>query len=89
MNINILYNISIKNVTLGDDTKIFDSTNLYGCNIGNKCFIDQFVEIQKNVIIGDNTTIISNIIICEVVVIGRNCFICNVVVFVFCKKCFV
>jgi acetyltransferase-like isoleucine patch superfamily enzyme len=56
--------------------------NLYNCIIHENCFIGPFVEIQKNVSVGENTKIQSHSFICELVDIGRNCFIGHGVVFI-------
>tara|TARA_B100000700_G_C14971464_1_gene821646 strand:+ start:494 stop:955 length:462 start_codon:yes stop_codon:yes gene_type:complete len=67
--------VSIKNVKFGKNVKIIEPVNLYGCEIGDNCFIGPFVEIQKNVVIKQNTRIQSHTFICEYVKIGKNCFI--------------
>jgi acetyltransferase-like isoleucine patch superfamily enzyme len=67
--------VSIKNVKFGKNVKIIEPVNLYGCEIGDNCFIGPFVEIQKNVVIKQNTRIQSHSFICEYVKIGKNCFI--------------
>jgi acetyltransferase-like isoleucine patch superfamily enzyme len=56
--------------------------NLYGCRVGDKCFIGPFVEIQKDVTIGNNCRIQSHSFICELVIIGNDCFIGHGVMFV-------
>ena len=65
----------VKNCKIGLNTKIIEPVNLYDCEIGNDCFIGPFVEIQKNVVIGDLTRIQSHSFICEGITIGKNCFI--------------
>ncbi|MBL0684664.1 N-acetyltransferase [Aquimarina mytili] len=55
---------------------------MYGCTIGDNCFIGPFVEIQKKVSIGSNTKIQSHSFICELVDIGDNCFIGHGVMFI-------
>ena len=72
----------IKDCTLGNNTKIMEFVNLYGCNIGKNCFIGPFVEIQKDVNIDDDTRVSSHTFICEGVDIGKNCFIAHGVMFV-------
>ena len=74
--------VSIKNVKFGKNVKIIEPVNLYGCEIGDNCFIGPFVEIQKNVVIKKNTRIQSHSFICENVKIGKNCFIGHGVNFV-------
>jgi acetyltransferase-like isoleucine patch superfamily enzyme len=73
---------SITNVNFGKDVTIVEPVNLYGCTIGNCVFIGPFVEIQKDVSIGDYTKIQSHTFICELVNIGENCFIGHGVVFI-------
>ena len=67
--------MTIKNCQLGENVKIIEPVNLYGCTIGHSCFIGPFVEIQRNVIIGNNTRVQSHSFICEGVTIGDHCFI--------------
>lgn len=74
--------VSIKNVTFGQNIKVVKPVNLYGCKIGDNCFIGPFVEIQKNVTIGNNCKIQSHTFICELVTIGNNCFISHGVMFI-------
>ena len=74
--------VSIKNVKFGDNVEIIEPVNLYECEIGNNCFIGPYVEIQKKVIIGDNTRVSSHSFICELVEIGKDCFISHGVMFV-------
>ena len=72
----------ISKIRLGKNCKIIEPVNLYGCVIGNCVFVGPFVEIQKNVKIGDNTKIQSHSFICEKVIIGKKCFISHGVIFV-------
>ena len=66
---------SIRNVKFGDGVKIINPVNLYECVVKDFVKIGPFVEIQKNVIIGENSKIQSHTFICELVTIGKNCFI--------------
>jgi acetyltransferase-like isoleucine patch superfamily enzyme len=75
-------NIGMVNVTFGSNVKVVQPANLYGCTIGNNCFIGPFVEIQKSVTIGSNTKVQSHSFICELVTIGDNCFIGHGVMFI-------
>lgn len=70
-----LFQIGIRNVRFGQNVKVVEPVNLYGCIIGDHSFIGPFVEIQKDVTIGNNTRIQSHAFICELVEIGNNCFI--------------
>ena len=72
----------ISKIKLGKNCKIIEPVNLYDCIIGNRVFVGPFVEIQKNVKIGDNTKIQSHSFICEKVTIGKKCFISHGVIFV-------
>ena len=75
-------NVSIIDVDFGEHVKVVQPVNLYGCTIGNNCFIGRFVEIQKNVTVGDHCKIQSHSFICELVTIGNNCFIGHGVMFI-------
>jgi acetyltransferase-like isoleucine patch superfamily enzyme len=77
-----LYNSQIVDVQFGTNVKIVQPVNLYGCKIGDNTFIGPFVEIQKDVSIGQKTKIQSHTFICELVTIGVNCFIGHGVMFV-------
>ncbi len=67
---------------IGDDVKIIEPVNLYGCKVGNRSFIGPFVEIQKGVTIGNETRISSHSFICEGVEIGNNVFVAHGVMFI-------
>ena len=71
-----------ENVLFGTDVKIIQPVNLYGCSIGDNCFIGPFVEIQKNVKVGKRTKIQSHSFVCELVTIGEDCFIGHGVMFI-------
>jgi acetyltransferase-like isoleucine patch superfamily enzyme len=73
---------AVVNVTFGQNVTIINPSNLYGCKIGNDVFIGPFVEIQKDVTIGDRTKIQSHSFICELVDIGQDCFIGHGVMFI-------
>lgn len=72
----------IVNVVFGANVTVVEPVNIYGCEIGSNTFIGPFVEIQKDVQIGDNCKIQSHTFICELVTIGNNCFIGHGVVFI-------
>ena len=73
---------NINNVKLGQDVKIFDFVNLYGCSIDDNTKIGTFVEIQKNATIGKNCKISSHTFICEGVHVGDNVFVGHNVTFI-------
>ncbi|SRR5258706_1156616 len=72
----------IVDVRFGAGTKVVQPVNLYGCTIGDECFIGPFVEIQRKVAIGNRTRIQSHAFICELVIIGEDCFVSHGVMFV-------
>jgi acetyltransferase-like isoleucine patch superfamily enzyme len=74
--------IGIVEVSFGSGVEITNPVNLYGCSIGNDCFIGPFVEIQRNAIIGNRTRIQSHCFVCELVTIGEDCFIGHGVMFI-------
>ena len=81
MSIN-LKKIGIIDINAGENVTIIEPSNLYGCKLGNDCFIGPFVEIQKGVVIGDRTKVQSHSFICELVTIGNDCFIGHGVMFI-------
>ncbi len=72
----------IRDVVFGKNVTLIEPCNLYECSIGDDCFIGPFVEIQKNVVIGDRCKIQSHSFLCEFVSIGDDCFIGHGVMFV-------
>lgn len=72
----------IKNVSFGENVTIVSPVNIYGCSIGDNCFVGPFVEIQKDVTIGNRTKIQSHAFICELVSIGDDCFISHGAMFI-------
>lgn len=78
----IIYKSQIRDNIFGENVKIVEPVNIYEVSIGNNCFIGPFTEIQKGVIIGNNTKIQSHTFICELVTIGDNCFISHGAMFI-------
>jgi acetyltransferase-like isoleucine patch superfamily enzyme len=78
----ILYKSQIRNVKFGENVKVVEPVNIYDAEIGHNCFIGPFVEIQKGVIIGNNTKVQSHAFICDLVKIGDNCFISHGAMFI-------
>ena len=74
--------VGIVNVDFGSHVKVIQPVNIYGCQIGDDCFIGPFVEIQKDVIIGKRCKIQSHSFICELVRIGDDCVIAHGVMFI-------
>jgi acetyltransferase-like isoleucine patch superfamily enzyme len=69
-------------VKLGENVRIFDFVNLYGCTIGDNSKVGAFVEIQKNAVIGKNCKISSHTFICEGVTIEDDVFVGHNVSFI-------
>lgn len=78
----IEYNSKIVDINEPGDLKVVSPVNLYGCTFGKSCFVGPFVEIQKDVTIGDNTKVQSHTFICELVNIGSDCFVGHGVMFI-------
>jgi UDP-2-acetamido-3-amino-2,3-dideoxy-glucuronate N-acetyltransferase len=69
-------------VKLGHDVVVADFVNLYGCRIGDESRVGPFVEIQKNVVVGQRCKISSHAFICEGVTLEDEVFIGHGVTFV-------
>ncbi|MBM4430360.1 MAG: N-acetyltransferase [Chloroflexi bacterium] len=69
-------------VKIGQDVKIYDFVNLYGCEIGDGSQIGTFVEIQRGVVIGKRVKVQSHTFICEGVTIEDEAFIGHGVMFI-------
>ncbi|MGH9704756.1 MAG: acyltransferase [Candidatus Acidiferrales bacterium] len=79
---NSKYQSIAPDVKLGEDVKIYNFVNLYGCEIGDHSKIGTFVEIQKGAKIGRYCKISSHTFICEGVLIEDEVFIGHHVVFI-------
>lgn len=77
-----IFQSGIKNVTFGTNVKLVEPVNIYGCSIGNDSFVGPFVEIQKDVTVGERCKIQSHAFVCELVTIGNDCFIGHGVMFI-------
>ena len=83
MNQPIMYSSVIKeDVVFGKNVKVVQPVNMYGCTVGDDCFIGPFVEVQKDAEIGSRTKVQSHAFICELVTIGADCFIGHGVMFI-------
>jgi len=76
------YHAIADDVRLGENIKIANFVNLYGCCIGDNTKIGTFVEVQKNAAIGKNCKIQSHTFICEGVTIEDDVFIGHGVTFI-------
>ena len=77
-----LRHAGIVDVSFGERVTIVEPVNLYGCSIGDDCFIGPFVEIQRGVTIGKRCRIQSHAFVCELVDIGDDCFISHGAMFI-------
>jgi acetyltransferase-like isoleucine patch superfamily enzyme len=77
-----LKSIGIREVQFGSDVTVVEPVNLYGCTIGDGCFIGPFVEIQRRVLIGARCRIQSHAFVCELVTLGDDCFISHGAMFI-------
>lgn len=69
-------------VKIGENVKIYDFVNLYGCEIGDESQIGPFVEIQRGVVIGRRVKVQSHSFICEGVTIEDEVFVGHGVMFI-------
>ena len=77
-----LLKAQVRDVTCGARVRIVEPANLYGCTLGDDCFVGPFVEIQQGVSIGPRTKVQSHAFVCELVTIGADCFVGHGVMFV-------
>ena len=77
-----LMSSGIVDVRFGENVKVMQPVNLYGCTIGDDSFIGPFVEIQRDAVIGKRCRIQSHAFICELVTIGDDCFISHGAMFI-------
>ena len=73
---------SIRDVQCGSNVTVINPVNMYECEIGDDSFVGPFVEIQKNVRVGNRTRIQSHSFLCELVTIGDDCFVGHGVMFI-------
>jgi acetyltransferase-like isoleucine patch superfamily enzyme len=76
------FNAIAADVKMGQNVRLAQFINLYGCEIGDDTKIGTFVEIQKNAVVGKRCKISSHSFICEGVVIEDNVFIGHGVMFI-------
>jgi len=76
------FNAIAADVKMGQNVRLAQFINLYGCEIGDDTKIGTFVEIQKKAVVGKRCKISSHSFICEGVVIEDNVFIGHGVMFI-------
>jgi acetyltransferase-like isoleucine patch superfamily enzyme len=67
---------------MGKNVRIYDFTNLYGCEIGDDVKIGTFVEIQKGVKVGNRCKVSSHTFICEGVTLEDDVLVGHNVTFI-------
>ena len=77
-----VHQAGVSDVEFGARVRLVEPCNLYGCKIGDDCFVGPFTEIQKGVSIGARTRVQSHSFICELVTIGEDCFVGHGVMFI-------
>jgi UDP-2-acetamido-3-amino-2,3-dideoxy-glucuronate N-acetyltransferase len=77
-----MYQRIASDVKLGKNVRIYDFTNLYGCEIGDDVKIGTFVEIQKGSKIGNRCKVSSHTFICEGVTLEDDVFVGHNVTFI-------
>jgi acetyltransferase-like isoleucine patch superfamily enzyme len=77
-----LKSVGIVDVKIGTNVTLVQPSNVYGCVLGDDVFVGPFVEIQKDVSIGDRSRVQSHSFICELVTIGTDCFVGHGVMFI-------
>lgn len=82
MNTPDIKKVGIVDVEFGKNVTVIEPANIFGCRIGDDCFIGPFTEIQKNCSIGKRCRIQSHAFICELVTIGDDCFISHGAMFI-------
>jgi acetyltransferase-like isoleucine patch superfamily enzyme len=73
--------IGVRDVRVGERVEIVEPANLYGCSLGDDCFVGPFTEIQRGASVGARTRIQSHAFVCELVTIGSDCFVGHGVMF--------
>jgi acetyltransferase-like isoleucine patch superfamily enzyme len=72
----------IRDVQFGANVTVVEPVNLYECKIGDDCYIGPFVEIQREVVIGNRCKIQSHALVCEFVTIGDDCVVSHGAMFI-------
>ena len=71
----------IVDVKLGNNVRIIEPVNLYGCDLEDEVQVGPFTEIQSGAVIGKRTKIQSHSFVCSLVTVGADCFIGHGVIF--------
>jgi acetyltransferase-like isoleucine patch superfamily enzyme len=65
----------VQDCEIGSGTKIWRFVNMYGASIGEDSMVGSFVEIQRNVVVGDRSSIQTHSFLCSKVSIGDDVFV--------------
>lgn len=65
----------IRDSEFGPGCVVADSVNIYEARFGARCFVGPWVEVQKDVKVGNNVRIQGHSLICEGMNIGNDVFI--------------
>lgn len=64
-------------VKFGTGVKIKMPVSMYGCELGNNVFVGPFTEIQKDVVVGDDSRISSHCFLAAGTKVGRGVFMAH------------
>ena len=69
-------------VVLGENVRLSSFVNLYGCTIGAHSMIGAFVEIQRDVHVGEHCRVQSHSVLCSGVALEDHVFVGHGVIFI-------
>lgn len=70
-----IFSTGIRDSRFGVDCVVADVVNIYQATFGDRCFVGPYVEVQNDVVCGDNVRIQSHTLVCEGMRIGDDVFI--------------
>jgi acetyltransferase-like isoleucine patch superfamily enzyme len=76
------HQIGVQDVEFGARVRIVEPCSIYGCKIGDDCFLGPFTEIQQAVSIGARTRVQSLAFVSKLVTIAEGCFVGHGVMFI-------
>lgn len=65
----------VKNCEIGSNSKVWRFVNMYGATLGSNCMVGSFVEIQRDVTVGDGCRIQSHAFLCSRVTLEDEVFV--------------
>lgn len=65
----------IKNCEIGPNSKVWRFVNMYGATLGSDCMVGSFVEIQRDVNVGDSCRIQTHAFLCSRVTLDDEVFV--------------